>query len=654
MLIRKLPAICSLLALAGPVTDGLAQAPLQPPSARPTAMGLYAQAAPAVPPATPAATDATPAPLTPLADPNTPAPIAPPPATLNGQPGAPVVPGQPLPPPVDTAAPTSATNAAGARAREFQGDDVGQVLRLLARQAKISIIVSPLVVGTISMRLEDVTALQAIETICQAQGYDLTDLKGVYYVKTPAEKAAEPTQSDFYTFSYARAATVAPLLAGQLKSKAGAPQVDERTNTLFYQEAKSNLSSIREFLARVDRPTRQVMIEARLVEVNSNPVQSYGINWAGVVGSSASPKTFQYGGSGLASYAPVQATNPATGLPSSTITQSTLPTVNTVTSGASSVLSPFDFLRNGQTGSNFLGNLGQQFAILDIPSFSATVRFLNEDADAEFLANPRIVTADNLEATIKIVRNQPVPQLNFNEQTATAVFGGFQDKIFGSTLIVKPSINKDNFITMSVKPEISNRVGDQVFNFAGAQVSSPIIDTRTLEANVPHQERLHAGHRRPVAGSGDQGRDQGADPRRHPDHRLPVPGASQHPRQARPAHLRDPDDHQPDLRHGPGRSDHRSQKHQSAHRVRRPQRLAQQRQGRLAPQEARRYAARRTVPRAGRLQPEGVLQGNRHGAQQLSGASRQTLRDSSRPGAGGASPGSGPQRFWEVGVPARI
>ena len=82
------------------------------------------------------------------------------------------------------------------------------------------------------------------------------------------------------------------------------------------------------------------------------------------------------------------------------------------------------------------------------------------------------------------MRNQPVPQLNFNEQTATAVFGGFQDKLYGNTLVVKPSINKDDFVTLSVKPEISNRVGDQVFNFAGASVSSPIIDTRTLEANV--------------------------------------------------------------------------------------------------------------------------------------------------------------------------
>ena len=115
---------------------------------------------------------------------------------------------------------------------------------------------------------------------------------------------------------------------------------------------------------------------------------------------------------------------------------------------------------------------------------SITLRALNEDSDAEFLANPRIVTADNQEAKIEITRNQPVPQLNFNEQTATAVFGGFEDKIFGNTLVVRPSVNKDDFITLSVKQTISNKVGDSNFIFAGAQVSSPIIDTRTLSSNV--------------------------------------------------------------------------------------------------------------------------------------------------------------------------
>src|SRR4029077_12423043 len=124
---------------------------------------------------------------------------------------------------------------------------------------------------------------------------------------------------------------------------------------------------------------------------------------------------------------------------------------------------------------NFLGSLGHltpgQFAILSVPQFSATLTALNEDSDAEFLANPRVVTADNQQAKIEITRNQPVPQLNFNEQTATAVFGGFEDKTFGNTLIVRPSVNKDNYITLSVKPEISNKVGDSTFIFAGAQVS---------------------------------------------------------------------------------------------------------------------------------------------------------------------------------------
>ena len=46
--------------------------------------------------------------------------------------------------------------------------------------------------------------------------------------------------------------------------------------------------------------------------------------------------------------------------------------------------------------------------------------------------------------------------------------------------MVRPSVNKDNFVTLSVKPEISNKVGDQPFVFAGATVTSPIIDTRSL------------------------------------------------------------------------------------------------------------------------------------------------------------------------------
>jgi type IV pilus secretin PilQ/predicted competence protein len=355
--------------------------------------------------------------------------------------------------------PDSVTDNGGVGVREFQGDDVGAVLRLLARQAKINVVVSEAVTGTVTMRLEDVTALQAVGIIVKAKGLFLNQIDNVYYIKTGAERTAEPTESDSYQFSYARAKDVAVLIAPQLSSKEAA-QVDERTNTLFFRETRANIDNIRKLLAQVDKPTKQVMIEARLVEVTANPRQGYGINWSGVFGSATGGQTFRYSG-----------TNG-----------------NVDTTGQ---LVPNNFTPGRPGNSSILGNFGSlaagQFAILTIPQMSLTLQALNEDADAEFLANPRVVTADNMQAKIEIIRNQPVPQLNFNEQTATAVFGGFQDKKFGNTLVVKPSVNKDNFITLSVKPEISNKVGDQLFTIpggSGGTVASPIIDTRSLDSNV--------------------------------------------------------------------------------------------------------------------------------------------------------------------------
>lgn len=368
---------------------------------------------------------------------------------------------------------------------DFQAEDVAQVLRLLARQAKINLIVSDKVESAqpplrVTMRLENKTPLEAIKIIADSKNLIVDEKGDVYTIKTKEEKDAEPTESAFYTFSYAQAEKVSPLLAAQLLSKQS-PQIDARTNTVFYREVKSNLDKIAMFLETIDRPTQQVMIEARLVEVTANPKQSYGLNWGGVVGGSSSPQTFRYGGSTIGTSTINLQTNPTTGAVTPVVVPSTLPGLPT----SNGAFQPTDFLRVGQTGmSGLLRAAGGQLAILSAPQMSVTMRLLNEDSDAEFLANPRVVTANNMQAVIKITRNQPVPQLNFNEQTATAVFGGFQDKEYGNTLTVTPSINKDDFITMQVKPEISNRVGDQLFTFAGATVSSPVIDKRTLDSNV--------------------------------------------------------------------------------------------------------------------------------------------------------------------------
>jgi type IV pilus assembly protein PilQ len=319
------------------------------------------------------------------------------------------------------------------------------VLRLLARQAGINIIVSDQITGTINMRAESLTPMEAIRVIVDAKGLDLSQSNNVYFIKTAAEKAKEPTEAGSYMFSYAHVQDVMSLIATQIQSGV-APQIDVRTNTVFYRDYKSNLANLALFFQSIDQPTQQVMIEARLVEVNANPKQSYGINWGGVVGNSTTAKAINYG-NGL------------------------------VTTGVNPTIGDLSYTTSGSKVSG-------QVTILTVPQMSATLRLLNEDTDAEFLANPRVVTANNLKANIKIIRSQPVPKLKFNEQTASTTFDSFEEKTYGNTLEVTPTINKDNFVTMLVKPEISNKVSDATFTISSTTVTSPIIDTRSLESNV--------------------------------------------------------------------------------------------------------------------------------------------------------------------------
>ncbi|CAN5812285.1 hypothetical protein BH20VER1_BH20VER1_10360 [soil metagenome] len=146
-----------------------------------------------------------------------------------------------------------------------------------------------------------------------------------------------------------------------------APQIDERTNTIFYRETSSNIDSIRRLLVQIDRPTKQVMIEARLVEVTANPRQNYGINWAGVV----SNKTLGYGGGAAGGAGGGGGGGGAGGA------------VNTPIG---------NFNLGNENNNNLIGNFSRlamgQFAILSIPQMSVTLNALNEDSDAEFLANP--------------------------------------------------------------------------------------------------------------------------------------------------------------------------------------------------------------------------------------------------------------------------
>ena len=75
----------------------------------------------------------------------------------------------------------------------------------------------------------------------------LDERNGVFHIKTIEERAKEPAEPNNYTFSYAVAKDIQPLLDKQLQSGV-ASQIDARTNTIFYRETKSNMDRIQQFL----------------------------------------------------------------------------------------------------------------------------------------------------------------------------------------------------------------------------------------------------------------------------------------------------------------------------------------------------------------------------------------------------------------------
>jgi type II secretory pathway component GspD/PulD (secretin) len=124
-------------------------------------------------------------------------------------------------------------------------------------------------------------------------------------------------------------------------------------------------------------------------------------------------------------------------------------------------------------------------ALLDAGRASLVFSYLSQDTDTELLANPRVVTTDNVKARISIATQFPIPNFAFSEQTASLQINGFEYKDIGIILNVLPRINKDDFITLEVAPEASSSTENATLQSGGGSaVLIPIINTRTATTTV--------------------------------------------------------------------------------------------------------------------------------------------------------------------------
>src|SRR5471032_2596231 len=182
----------------------------------------------------------------------------------------------------------------------FQNVEVRAALQAIADISGLNIITSDSVSGNLTLRLKEVPWDQALDVVLQAKGLDMRKNGNVLLIAPKEELLSkerleleqraqiadlEPLKSEIFQLNYQKAEsfrTVFGLDGGsggdknRVLSKRGSAIIEPRTNQLFVTDIASKLEDIRKLIAKTDIASKQVLIEARIVEASDSFTRNLG------------------------------------------------------------------------------------------------------------------------------------------------------------------------------------------------------------------------------------------------------------------------------------------------------------------------------------------------------------------------------------------
>ena len=374
----------------------------------------------------------------------------------------------------------------------FQDIEVRSVLNLLGDASGKSIVANDSVTGSMTLRLQNVPWDQALDVVLRTKGLDKRVHDNVIIVapadelatREKAEAAAKkdlqelaPLRTEYLQVNYSKASDIASLIqsggganagagsrgaSSSLLSGRGSVAVDERTNTLLIQDTAESLANIRQLVATLDIPVRQVLIEARIVVVSEDFSRDLGVR-AGFTG------TKRNGNDGLYSTTGSSAGNEP-------ILESAMGnlaggagTPFPIEVGAAANRYNVNLPVANPAGSLALMVLGSDY-IVDLELSAA-----QSEGRGEVISSPRIITANQKEALIS--QGTEIPY----QESASSGAATIQFKKALLQLKVTPLITPDNRLILDINVK-KDRVGQIIVSSGGLNV--PSIDTSELTTTV--------------------------------------------------------------------------------------------------------------------------------------------------------------------------
>ena len=333
----------------------------------------------------------------------------------------------------------------------FQHAELGAVLNAFAQFTGLNIVASERVRGTVSLRLDKVSWRTAFDTLLDVNGLAMERHGNVIWVAPLADLAArerqrfesharvadlEPLASRTFELHYAHAEDVKRLLTGsgtqRVLSKRGAAMADPRTNLLFVTDLEARLAQIAELLTSIDRPSRQVLIEARIVEGEQGFSRNLGVRLSAAAANAD-------GG---------------------TVTGLSGGKDGTVYDLSAGPLSGFDAATAGLT----------LFAAHATRLLNIELSALEAEGRGETVSSPRVVTADRMKAIV-----EQGTELPYQAKVGQGV-SGVQFRRASLKLEVEPQITPDGRVVLDLDIA-KDSVGEQT-------TAGPAINTKHVQTRV--------------------------------------------------------------------------------------------------------------------------------------------------------------------------
>jgi len=325
-------------------------------------------------------------------------------------------------------------------------------IRNLARQSNLNFQFDPRITSsnqpTVSIRFENVTAAEALQAVLENYNLQLTrdPRTRIARITVRDPKADEPLFSRIIQVKYSDPTNLITLVRSTLSPRSSV-MADARTAQLIVTTTEKEMDGVIALVEKLDTPTRQVLIEARLLETSKNPTSIKGIDWSGTFAA----QQVSMGNN-----------------------RQLFPVVNN-RSERPPLATEWPRILVGP------GN--PAVAFLNADGLSAVLSLLNTDTETEVVATPRAVTLDNQSATLTVTRAFPIFTVTPGSANSPA---GAQITYtnLGVILNVTPRIAADNNISLHVVPEVSNIDGKDEQVIFGLETSANIYAIRRIETQV--------------------------------------------------------------------------------------------------------------------------------------------------------------------------